>query len=719
MTTASTFAAAAGVLVSERVVTVGEPSGGIPDRRAEARRHGADSRAREDAGMTVETWLDARTPTRAVHLDVAGAGRPSREVLDAEIAHLHREAALGAYVAAELAEEVVGEGRAALGALVGLDGTDVCFLDGAGSAFATLLAAWPLPAGARVGTVPSEYGSNARALRRLAAERGWQLVGLPVDDIGRISEVPADLDLVTFPQVASQRGTAQPVEQVLATGTPLLLDVAQSLGQTPVPTGCAAYVGTSRKWLCGPRGVGFAVVPPAVQETLAEPPTLAPALGTGMRRWEAQEAHVAGRVGLAVAAQQWEPGLLGPVRERAAQARAVLDGVAGWRVREPVAEPTGITTLVGGDPFATRAGLLEDGFITSAIPISRSDDLDGPVLRVSTAAWVTSSSWRRWPRPWPVVRSRFRSCDRPPAGPAARPARRPRREARRLRRLGDADRVPRRRGPQGARRGAGGGRGVRRQPPRQGGRPRSGCRGLRQRPADQRPAPGRRRAGAVHAVLRRRDRRCRRRPDRLRPQRVGGLPHPERRQQQLGRRAAGGGRSARHRGGGPAPDAGGARRPGPAQPRAGRGDGTADRPRLHVLRGRDWNGKPVVVCRTGYTGELGFELLPRWDDAGEVWDAVLEAGRDLGVRPCGLGARDTLRTEMGYPLHGQDLSLEITPVQARSGWAVGWDKPRFWGRTRCWPRRPRAATGAARAGVAGPRDPARPHGREPGRLPGR
>jgi aminomethyltransferase len=51
-----------------------------------------------------------------------------------------------------------------------------------------------------------------------------------------------------------------------------------------------------------------------------------------------------------------------------------------------------------------------------------------------------------------------------------------------------------------------------------------------------------------------------------------------------------------------------------------------------------------------------------------------------GVQPCGLGARDTLRTEMGYPLHGQDLSLDITPVQARAGWAVGWSKPAFWGR---------------------------------------
>jgi aminomethyltransferase len=88
----------------------------------------------------------------------------------------------------------------------------------------------------------------------------------------------------------------------------------------------------------------------------------------------------------------------------------------------------------------------------------------------------------------------------------------------------------------------------------------------------------------------------------------------------------------------------------------------------------------MTVCRTGYTGELGYELLPAWHEAGAVWDELLDKGAALGVLPCGLGARDTLRTEMGYPLHGQDLSLEITPVQAKSGWAVGWDKPEFWGR---------------------------------------
>ena len=93
-----------------------------------------------------------------------------------------------------------------------------------------------------------------------------------------------------------------------------------------------------------------------------------------------------------------------------------------------------------------------------------------------------------------------------------------------------------------------------------------------------------------------------------------------------------------------------------------------------------WEGKPLTVCRTGYTGERGYELVPRWEDAPALWDAILAAGEPVGIRPCGLGARDTLRTEMGYPLHGQDLSLDITPVQARCGWAVGWKKPQFWGR---------------------------------------
>ncbi|MEN4478451.1 glycine cleavage system aminomethyltransferase GcvT [Mycolicibacterium cosmeticum] len=94
----------------------------------------------------------------------------------------------------------------------------------------------------------------------------------------------------------------------------------------------------------------------------------------------------------------------------------------------------------------------------------------------------------------------------------------------------------------------------------------------------------------------------------------------------------------------------------------------------------EYAGVPVRVCRTGYTGEHGYELLPEWDRAGVVWDALLERVRAEGGEPAGLGARDTLRTEMGYPLHGHELSLDISPVQARAGWAVGWKKEAFWGR---------------------------------------
>jgi len=92
------------------------------------------------------------------------------------------------------------------------------------------------------------------------------------------------------------------------------------------------------------------------------------------------------------------------------------------------------------------------------------------------------------------------------------------------------------------------------------------------------------------------------------------------------------------------------------------------------------DGHPVRVCRTGYTGERGYELVPAWDAAPAIWDALVHEAGLRGGRPAGLGARDTLRTEMGYALHGQDLGPQISPVQARVGWAVGWRKPAFFGR---------------------------------------
>ena len=91
------------------------------------------------------------------------------------------------------------------------------------------------------------------------------------------------------------------------------------------------------------------------------------------------------------------------------------------------------------------------------------------------------------------------------------------------------------------------------------------------------------------------------------------------------------------------------------------------------------SGADVIVCRTGYTGEHGYELLPKVQDAARVWDAITDVIAPMGGLVCGLGARDTLRTEMGYPLHGHELSLQISPVEASAGWAVGWKKDSFIG----------------------------------------
>jgi aminomethyltransferase len=94
----------------------------------------------------------------------------------------------------------------------------------------------------------------------------------------------------------------------------------------------------------------------------------------------------------------------------------------------------------------------------------------------------------------------------------------------------------------------------------------------------------------------------------------------------------------------------------------------------------DFAESPVIVCRTGYTGEHGYEVVAPVAVLGDLWDALLSGATSVGGLPAGLGARDTLRTEMGYPLHGQDISPTITPVEAMIGWAIGWDKPEFAGR---------------------------------------
>ena len=90
--------------------------------------------------------------------------------------------------------------------------------------------------------------------------------------------------------------------------------------------------------------------------------------------------------------------------------------------------------------------------------------------------------------------------------------------------------------------------------------------------------------------------------------------------------------------------------------------------------------RPVILTRSGYTGEVGFELFTYQDVATALWAELSEAAAPLGGAPCGLAARDVLRLEMGYPLYGQDLFESVTALEAGLSWAVSFDKGEFHGR---------------------------------------
>ncbi|QMU97651.1 glycine cleavage system protein T [Microbacterium esteraromaticum] len=105
-----------------------------------------------------------------------------------------------------------------------------------------------------------------------------------------------------------------------------------------------------------------------------------------------------------------------------------------------------------------------------------------------------------------------------------------------------------------------------------------------------------------------------------------------------------------------------------------------DEQKYYAWASARYRGKPLLLARTGYTGEDGFELLVDAADAAELWDAALAAGADHGLVPAGLAARDTLRLEAGMPLYGNELSLDTVPAQAGLGRVVVADKERFVGK---------------------------------------
>lgn len=355
-----------------------------------------------DGPDLAQTWRASRPPAGLLHLDSAAAGRSSRAVLRAVAGHAALEAERGGYVAEVLAATTVERARADLASLLGVAADGVALTHSASSALDALLAVWPLPDGATVAVAPSEWGPNLAAF----ASRGLPARELEVTPDGRVDLPALEARLADAPpglvhlvQCASHRALAQPVAAAARlcrdAGVPLWVDAAQALGVVDTATGADAVYATSRKWLAGPRGVGVLGIATRWHDRLRVDPLLrrrpAPGPVTPVRLLEPAEAHVAGRLGLALAVT--EHLALGPARVHAAlsevgrRTRARLADLPGWEVVDPPDAPGPMTALRptgGADPSTVRAVLLEQGvLVTASVPARAPREMTGALLRVS------------------------------------------------------------------------------------------------------------------------------------------------------------------------------------------------------------------------------------------------------------------------------------------------------------------------------------------------
>jgi len=340
-----------------------------------------------------------------LHLDAAAGSRASDGTVTAVIDHLRVERELGIYPAEAAASAVVERLHAQLGDLLGVPADGVALVEGATAALDTLLRAWPLPAGARVGTLPSEWGPNLDTFRH----HGLVPVALRVDagglvDLEALRSHLESLQLVHLVQVPAHRGLVQPVAAAARLcrghGVPLWVDAAQAIGQTGVEVGADAIYGTGRKWLAGPRGVGFLAVDPRDWALLRPPRTERFAGLPAVRTLESGDAHAAGRVGLAAAVQEYVDAEPEVVHERldalGRSTRTLLGDLPGWEVLPGGGPITALRPLAGQDPFAVKDALLRDhDILVTASHTWRAPELAEPLLRVSPQRGITDDDLMR------------------------------------------------------------------------------------------------------------------------------------------------------------------------------------------------------------------------------------------------------------------------------------------------------------------------------------
>lgn len=316
-----------------------------------------------------EQWHDARVEPSIGHLDSASAGRSSNGVIRALHQHLIREAEIGAYVAADERALDLEEGRRALGSLIGHRPDEISFRDSARAALRGVLNGMKLPLSATVWVATNEFGPNLDEFER----RDFAVRTMPTTDVyGRV-DVDSVENMLQFEQpdfihvchIGSASGVVQPVAELVQVannaGVPVVVDMAQSVGHVPTVTGADVVYGTSRKWLAGPRGVGFVAVRPDSLVRVAV---------------ESSESFIAGQLALSTAVDE----LLAldqetVYRELAGVGRMTrerLHGIGSWEVMEPVDEPSALVTLApppGWQPtdvLAARDRLRELGLLVTA-----------------------------------------------------------------------------------------------------------------------------------------------------------------------------------------------------------------------------------------------------------------------------------------------------------------------------------------------------------------
>jgi cysteine desulfurase/selenocysteine lyase len=259
-----------------------------------------------------------------VHLNNAGSALPPRQVVDAVVEHLQREAEIGGYEAAAERKDRWEHTYDALALLLGADRDEIAVVENATRAWDMAFYAFAFQPGDRILTGRAEYASNWIALKHVTDRTGASIEVVPDDESGQIDVAALErllderVKLVSLVHVPTQSGLVNPAAAVgrvtRAAGVPLLLDACQSIGQLPVDVneiGCDILSGTGRKFLRGPRGTGFLYVRRELIERL-EPPLLdmhaaewqpdgSYRIRADARRFENWETYYAGKVGLGAA----------------------------------------------------------------------------------------------------------------------------------------------------------------------------------------------------------------------------------------------------------------------------------------------------------------------------------------------------------------------------------------------------------------------------------